>query len=186
MKLYALLIFNKDHTLLYSNYNLNDFSFFYTFTIKSTIEKIAKQTIESNNTKLNSIYQINETFDDIQFAIYASTFNNYSIIITDQQYPPIVALKLLNIITKDGNVNENINQNELNKLFNDYQTPNDKLSLIKQELDETKLILCDSIDKLINRGETLENIIDKTNQLLETTDVFKNKTKEMNRCCPLF
>ena len=52
MKLYALLIFDEKFTLSYSNYNLDDFSFFYRVSIKSSIERILTELVihfETNN-----------------------------------------------------------------------------------------------------------------------------------------
>lgn len=61
------------------------------------------------------------------------------------------------------------------------QSRTDKM---KQELDETVMILHQTIDKLTERGEKIGNLLTKTEELANNTIEFKRKTKEMNRSCP--
>jgi synaptobrevin family protein YKT6 len=62
----------------------------------------------------------------------------------------------------------------------------DKIQQIKSDLDETKTIMMDSIDSLFQRGEQLEVLVDKAEELEKASELLQIKTKKLNSCCPLF
>lgn len=100
-------------------------------------------------------------------------------LITDSEYPSRVAFDLTNAISK--------NKNNLVDLFNRYQDPVnvDKILLIQKELAETKEILFQNIDKLLNRGESLHELVEKSENLSFQSKLFAKETKKLNRCCTL-
>ena len=61
----------------------------------------------------------------------------------------------------------------------------DKLSLIKQELDETKVIMLDSIDKLLERQTALDELINRSENLKVEAIKFHREGKNLNRCCTI-
>lgn len=179
MKLYGLLVYNESHKLIYSNYNLADFLFLYRSTIKDNIEIIASELVKRNDGK--NLYKINESRNGIDLTIYCSTYDKFYIIITNPEYPQTTAFELI----KSLRGLDEFNSEEVDKLFVSYQKPLevDKVLRVKTELDETKLVMMDSINKLLDRGERIEDLIDKTNQLSENSSVFKVKARELNSCC---
>lgn len=180
MKLYAVLIYCTNGELKYSDYNLEDFSFFETFGLKEKIENSAKSIIKTITTK--GIYQINEKIIHREFTIYGSWYDTYCIVITDKDYPSHLSLELLQLL------NKNNSNTELTKLFDTYQNPLniDKITLIQKELEDTKLVIYDSIDKLINRGEELNTLTDKTEILARESETFRIEATRMNECCVIF
>jgi hypothetical protein len=54
---------------------------------------------------------------------------------------------------------------------------------IKAELEETKAIIYDDFNKLLTRGEKLDDLIKKSDQLSETSKMFWDHSKKLNRCC---
>ena len=49
-----------------------------------------------------------------------------------------------------------------------YNSPdNDKLALIKGNIDATKNIMLENLDKLLERGEKIELLVEKTNLMLK-------------------
>ncbi len=52
-----------------------------------------------------------------------------------------------------------------------------------QELDETKDILVKSIDQLLERGEKLESLAEKSNDLSFHSKAFMKQAESMNSCC---
>ena len=183
MKFYALLVYDENHKLTYSNYNLDDFFFFYKSKMQEAIEIFSKELIK--NVKLNSYYKITDHIQglNLDIVIYGLSTNRYYIAITDLTYPRRVAFDLLNTL-KNGN----LKSIEIDDLFISYQNPNqhDKILLTRQELDETKLILLDSLDKLLERGESLDELVDKAKNLSATSALFKKKATDLNSCCILF
>ncbi len=178
MSLHALLIFNNYKQLEYSNYNLSNFFFIYRPKIKETIESVALELIK--NIKPNKFYKINEQFQSIEMTIYLFENDKIYIVITNDNYPQRVASKLI------GSV-KNANVEQCNILFESYQNPDkfDTITQIKNELEESKIIILDSIDKLMIRGENLDELIQRTDNLSETSFLFKNKAKNLNSCCAI-
>lgn len=59
----------------------------------------------------------------------------------------------------------------------------DKLSKIQKDLDETKVILHETIDSMLARGEKLENLVDKSNDLSMASQMFYKQARKTNSCC---
>lgn len=181
MKPYALLIYNLQYKLLYSHYNLEDIFLLYRWYAKNKIEELAGELIKTAT--VETYYKINEKRDDVELTIYGHASNNYYILITDKEYPARIAFKLLTVLKNTTDLNEDI----VNNLWDTYQSPNhiDSITQIKTDIDETKLILLDSIDKLLVRGEKIDDLLNKTNELTERSFLFNKRAKETNKCCML-
>jgi len=55
----------------------------------------------------------------------------------------------------------------------------DKITAIKTEVDAAKSVVLENIDKLLDRGEKIELLVDKTSQLQEETFHFQDKARKM-------
>lgn len=68
-----------------------------------------------------------------------------------------------------------------------YQDPlqADKLGKIQKDLDDTKIVLHETIDSLLARGEKLENLVDKSNDLSLASKMFYKQAKATNSCCKM-
>ncbi|VEG92060.1 hypothetical protein [Legionella spiritensis] len=63
-------------------------------------------------------------------------------------------------------------------------TRDEKVEQVKQELGEVKKIMIDNIDKVLERGERIEDLIKRTEGLADTSFLFHKKAKELNSCWP--
>jgi len=72
-------------------------------------------------------------------------------------------------------------------LIKKYQDPTeaDKVMKIQKELDETKLIVVKNIDQLLERGEKLDDLAAKSNDLSFQSKAFASRAEDMNKCCVL-
>ncbi len=181
MKLYAFLIYDKSHKLIHSNYNLDDFFFVYRPIIKNNVENITANII--NKIGAYGYYQIDEKVNDTTIIIYGIVDDQIYIVITDSSYPKNVAYDLIHQTKKSNLTNPTINN-----LFISYQDPIkiDPILKIKQEMNETQIIMLDSIDKLLARGEKIEDLMEKSEKLSDQSFVFKKKAKDLNSCCRIF
>jgi|SRR5579872_1711075 len=180
-KIYALLIFGSmDHALLYSKYHLTDIPFMFRSNITKEIEETSKHLISS--TRKGNYYRITEKILNYEFVIYGSTINHNIIIITDSTYPQRTAYQLLTSIHEIT-----IDKPKLDFLFVQYQDPKtvDKLTLVQTQLDETKVVLYESLNKLQLRESELKNLIDKTDQLVTDSAEFSRVARDYNRCCQI-
>jgi hypothetical protein len=61
----------------------------------------------------------------------------------------------------------------------------DKINKVKQEVGKAKSVMMENIDKVIQRGENIEVLVDKTERLDMSSQTFKVKSKQLERkmCC---
>ena len=117
-------------------------------------------------------------------------------ILTNKEYPLRVIHHLLTKIIEDykykygdlWKITKKDNEfklDSLNDYIKQYQDPKnvDKISNIKYQLEDTKDIIMKSIDKVLARGEQLDDLIEKTNDLSKSSKRFYKTTKKLNRCC---
>jgi len=119
-------------------------------------------------------------------------------VISDEEYPQRVAFTLINKaldafakagvpeetwreIQKDTNIKIPV-LNELLQKFQDPQTA-DPVENMKKDLEETKVVLIKSIDQLLARGEKLDVLVGKSDQLSFQSKVFLEKSEDLNKCC---
>lgn len=180
MKLYSLLIYDQTKTLSYSKHDLLDIPFLHRIFAKTAIENKALESLQY--IKQNNTYIIHENVDAVKIVIYGFCYENHIIVITDPSYPPY----LVNTLVE--NLKTVQDQQAIDKLWNQFSDGKnaDKLQQIKTTLDESKVILLDSLDKLMDRGESLNELMEKSDELKNASVSFARKTEEMNRCCYIF
>lgn len=115
--------------------------------------------------------------------------------VIDKEYPERVAFTLLNKTLMDyeqahkGWEEQKENGTEEPQVMLDdivkFQDPNeaDKLSKIQKNLDDIKDIMHKNIDEVLKRGETLDSLMDKSEDLSMTSKQFYKKAKKTNACC---
>ncbi|GAA5989762.1 hypothetical protein JCM11641_006026 [Rhodosporidiobolus odoratus] len=126
------------------------------------------------------------------------------VIVTDQEYPVRVAFSLLNKIldeftTKvqrtewEGKANQGrqtgkqilVDYPALAEYLQKYQDPKqaDAIMKVQQELDETKIVLHKTIESVLERGEKLDSLVDKSAALSASSKSFYKTAKKQNSCC---
>jgi len=75
----------------------------------------------------------------------------------------------------------------LKDLVTKYQDPvkADPITSMQKDLDDTKQILTEAMDELIKRGGSLEELMDKSEELSYQSKAFMKTSKDMNSCCTL-
>eukprot|EP00128_Syssomonas_multiformis_P014079 Colp12_sorted_trinity150504_noHs@4156 len=130
--------------------------------------------------------------------VHARADNLVGVVIADKEYPMRVAFGLVGKVfdelskkypNKDwSTVNEGELQfSELADLLALYQDPEkaDPMSKVQKELDETKVILHDTINSVLERGEKMENLVAKSGDLSAATKAFYGAAADTNSCCVL-
>ncbi|KAL1372149.1 hypothetical protein HN51_002297 [Arachis hypogaea] len=66
-----------------------------------------------------------------------------------------------------------------------FQDPHeaDKLLKIQKDLDETKIILHQTIESVLARGEKLDSLVEKSSDLSAASQMFYKQAKQTNQCC---
>lgn len=128
--------------------------------------------------------------------VYVRADNLAAVLIGDHEYPNRVAhtfiTKVLDDFTakvpaeqwREGN-ESNIDFSQLPPMLAKYQNPNqaDALTKIQEDLDETKIILKNTIEAALDRGEKLDDLVQKSEDLSVQSKAFYKTAKKTNACC---
>lgn len=130
--------------------------------------------------------------------VYSRAEGCCGVLITDKDYPVRPAYTLLNKILDEYLVahppvewrditetNSGLTLKELDIYIAKYQDPSqaDSIMRVQQELDETKIVLHKTIESVLQRGERLDNLVDKSESLSASSRMFYKQAKKTNSCC---
>lgn len=117
-------------------------------------------------------------------------------VVCDKEYPSRVAFSLIRkMMDAFGQaypaeqwkqMGENAVQFEpMTEAIVSYQDPQnvDKLTKIQQQLDETTAVMHDTIDKVLERGVKLDDLVDRSADLSSQSRMFYKTAKKHNSCC---
>ncbi len=62
-------------------------------------------------------------------------------------------------------------------------TQADKLAKIQQDLDDTKVVLHQTIESMLQRGEKLDTLMERSNDLSMSSQMFYKQARKTNSCC---
>uniref|UniRef100_A0A7S2JAI0 V-SNARE coiled-coil homology domain-containing protein n=1 Tax=Alexandrium andersonii TaxID=327968 RepID=A0A7S2JAI0_9DINO len=73
-------------------------------------------------------------------------------------------------------------------MFQKYMDPTeaDKLTKIEKDLEEVKGTVMQSMDDLLKRGESLDQLMQKSKDLSSTSVQFYRTAKKNNQCCKMY
>ncbi|PSK58717.1 synaptobrevin-like protein 2 [Elsinoe australis] len=131
------------------------------------------------------------------FHAYARTEGVAGIIISDHEYPALVAHQLLSKIMdeflskypKSAFANTSAGAElpfpQLKEYLQKYQDPAaaDSIMKIQKELDETKIVLHKTIESVLERGEKIDSLVAKSDGLSAQSKMFYTQAKKQNSCC---
>eukprot|EP01103_Thecamoeba_quadrilineata_P008306 TRINITY_DN18071_c0_g1_i1.p1 TRINITY_DN18071_c0_g1~~TRINITY_DN18071_c0_g1_i1.p1 ORF type:complete len:201 (-),score=43.40 TRINITY_DN18071_c0_g1_i1:75-677(-) len=199
MKLISIIIFrwkdaNQQPKLLSSAYDVSNFGIFQRSSVREVALFVSREVVSRSIpgdrhsvTHQGHLCHVHITPDHLAGAV-----------ISDEDYPQRVAFSLISAameaflklhIDTWKTVKDDVNLNvpELEPLLLKYQDPTeaDKIMKIQKDLDITKDILIKSIDQLLERGEKLDDLAKKSNDLSFQSKVFMDKSSELNSCCTI-
>lgn len=128
--------------------------------------------------------------------VYARTDGLVAVVIADKEYPLRVAFSFLNKVMDDFEKKYSDSwkkiekDQELTPVFlqqslGDFQDPKsaDKLMKIQATLEDIKLVMHKNIEDVLNRGVTIDVLVEKSHDLSETSKLFYKTAKKTNSCC---
>lgn len=128
--------------------------------------------------------------------VYVRSDNLGAVLIADHEYPQRVAHTLITKVLDDFTTKipselwptsseSGIDFATLPAYLAKYQDPRegDALTRIQDDLDETKIILQNTIEAVLDRGEKLDDLVEKSNQLSMSSKAFYKTAKKTNSCC---
>ena len=143
-----------------------------------------------------------------EYICHAYALNNglSAVCITDAEYVRRVAHTLLTKLLDEfqAAVPENVwnqrpaqpgqeNQSvasrfpQLEKYLSDYQNPQkvDAITKLQMDLDETKIILHNTLETLLQRDEKLSDLVAKSESLSAQSKMFYKTAAKTNKCCTI-
>ncbi|PGH00299.1 hypothetical protein AJ80_09193 [Polytolypa hystricis UAMH7299] len=137
------------------------------------------------------------------FHVYGRTEGVAGVIISDADYPALVAHQLLSKIldeflakyprtafigaTPDSPPPSGLPLPfpQLKEYIAKYQDPSqaDSIMKIQKELDETKIVLHKTIESVLERGEKIDSLVAKSDGLSAQSKMFYGQAKKQNSCC---
>lgn len=130
------------------------------------------------------------------FHAYGRSEGVAGIIISDQEYPSLVAhqilSKLLDEFLADFPVSSfqsgaKVPFPKLKEYLTKYQDPQqaDNIMKIQKDLDETKILMKKTIESVLERGEKIDNLVAKSDGLSAQSKMFYTQAKKQNSCCTI-
>lgn len=116
------------------------------------------------------------------------------VVICDDDYPQRVAFGMINqildeVVSKYSveklHSSTEIDMPFLEDYLKKYQNPAeaDSIMRVQKELDETKVILHRTLESLLERGEKLDDLVARSDQLGMHSKAFYKVSKKTNSCC---
>ena len=90
--------------------------------------------------------------------------------------PHLVSKKLINRYLKDNTLPDN--DRDILVYFKHKEMLN--------EIGNTKKVLLRSVSQILGRGEKIEDLVDRTETLSDTSKVFFKQSRKLNSCCWIF
>lgn len=179
MKILALALFNKEEKefkLLHVVYDLSQFYFFQRSTIKEYCLFGMRTLAERTNEFTKQSFDGEKDFKVSSMFYTWSSGKLVACAITDKEYPKSSIYLCLQ---------QALNGQKVDDLFTSFQEPEkgDKLFKIEKQLSEVKDIMSDNITLVLQRGETLESLIEKSQDISKQSKLFSKQAKKMNACC---
>ena len=128
--------------------------------------------------------------------VYVAVSGVSGVAVCDKDYPQRVAFNMLNKIVEEfaaevapatytGCDPSTYTFDKCQTYLEKYQNPTeaDPMMKVQTELDETKVIVYDTIEKVLQRGEKLDDLVAKSEHLGTTSKAFAKTAKKTNACC---
>ena len=169
MKLYNITCLNSDYSIQKEVYDLSSFGYFESKTIKELVQFLITTVAKRCQPKVYTI---------VEYQNFVCHCKDYKVVITDNEYPNQSVYQLLFEMEK-------CELCELDYLIKKYQQPQpqSQLQKLQLEIDETKHILHKTIETILERGEKIEDLVERSELLTLQSKTFFKQAKRHSSCC---
>ncbi|KAK0166601.1 hypothetical protein PV327_004094 [Microctonus hyperodae] len=197
VKLYALTILYKEASAaitLKSAYDVESFSYFQRNSVKEFMAFVSKTVTE--RTQIAARQSVKE--GEYMCHVYVRGDNLAGVLISDHEYPSRVSHTLITKVLDEFSAKypssiwtvqkeSTCDFPQLDSYLVKYQNPQeaDALTKMQNDLDETKIILHDTLQAVLQRGEKLDDLVSKSEGLSVQSKAFYKTARKTNSCCNL-
>lgn len=192
VKLYSINVFYKGVKPVQKKaaYELTSFGFFQRSGAREFMAFTSEVLVE--RTAVGQRVTVKE--QEYKCHAYVRSDKLSCVVIADQDYPVRVCFTLMNkvleIFSADFPVSSweqpasDLSYPPLDSFLKKYQDPKeaDPMMKVQNDLDETKIVLHDTIEHLLARGEKLDDLVLKTDKLSGTSKAFYKEARGAT-CC---
>ncbi|ODN01683.1 Synaptobrevin YKT6 [Orchesella cincta] len=176
--------------LLKGSYDLASFGFFQRASVKEFMSFSSLTIVERTSPATRQSVKEQEFF----CHVYVRVDGLSTVLVSDIDYPSRVAHTLMTKVLDDFSSKfewrsvgpEALDAyRDLDQTLQRYQNPReaDALTRIQTELDETKIIMHNTIEAVLERGEKLDDLVAKSDNLSAQSKMFYKTAKKTNSCC---
>ncbi|XP_065335537.1 synaptobrevin homolog YKT6 [Cloeon dipterum] len=197
VKLFSLSVLHKSPgkaTWLCASYDTSTFNFFQRSSATEFMSFVSKTIVERTHTC--SRQSVKE--GDYMCHVYVRADNLSGVVLSDHDYPHRVAHTLITKLLEEFAAKfipsswsslpeKSAVFPQLETYLVKYQNPReaDAMTKIQEELDETKIILHNTIEAVLERGEKLDDLVSKSEGLSVQSKAFYKTARKTNSCCSL-
>lgn len=190
----GILRWNGDNEpiLLGMAQDLTSFGYFQRTSVKEMVNFVSRTIVRRTHLGQRQTVQHEDYFCHVQVREDGLA----GIVIADKEYPARAAFAVVSSVLEEylerhGNAFKNVAQDSaagddvLLPALAKYQNPlnADKIMRIQKDLDETKIVLHQTIESVLERGEKLDNLVNKSNDLSIASQMFYKQARKTNACC---
>jgi synaptobrevin homolog YKT6 len=172
---------------------LSDISFFKKGSVKEVLTWVSRTVVARSSASEHS----SVAHEDYVAHVHVKSNKLACVILTDKDYPARVAFDVIRRALESFEktvpaaqwanltADQLFSVSEINALLAKYQSPAevDQLLKLQSDVDEVKEIMVKNMEKMLDRGEKLEDLVGKTDQLSASTKTFMKQSKKLNKCC---
>jgi len=182
--------------ILSSAKEMSSFSYFQRSTLAETFTFFARTFANNKNLAPGARTSVKQ--QGMQCHMYVAPSGLTAACVADDEYPARVAFGYLSRLCEvfmeatGGQLPSSTQDNcvssfqvQHTKLITQFQDPSqaDQLTKIMHELEQTKLVLHETIEAALERGQKIDDLIVKSNDLSGSSKMFYKTAKKQNQCC---
>ncbi|CAD5215356.1 unnamed protein product [Bursaphelenchus okinawaensis] len=198
MHLYGLFVLYKEPstgkpTVLKSATDLSSFSFLYRKHVGEFMSFTSRLLAERTETPSRNC----TTEKEYKLMCFVRPDSLAAVCVTDQEYENRVGFVCLSkVLDEFSNAvpaakwpqihkEDECNFSKLNELLTKWQNPReaDALTRVQDEVEETKVVLHNTMASVLERGEKLDDLIQASENLSAQSKQFYTQARKMNKCC---
>ncbi|CAF1139658.1 unnamed protein product [Adineta ricciae] len=202
MKLLAIFVLHKEGDkkvkILQDEFNLDSFGYFERRSVQPLLVFSARTVTERTAINTRQSVEADQNVNAM-VHVYVRSDGLASVIVSDGEYPQRVAHTLLSKVMDDftsvnppstwaGMAEQSGKMASLGETLRKYQNPQeaDPLMRLQKDLDDTKDILKNTLVNVLERGEKIDDLVARSNDLSFEAKAFYKTARKTNRCCTLF
>ncbi|CAF2313874.1 unnamed protein product [Rotaria sp. Silwood2] len=202
MKLLAIFVLHKEGDkkakILQNEFNLETFGYFERRSVQSILVFSARTVTERTALGIKQSVAADQNVNAM-VHVYVRQDDLASVIISDSEYPQRVVHALLSKVMDEFTIEyprsewarmgeQTGKMASLSKTLRKYQNPQeaDPLMRLQKDLDDTQNILTKVLKDVLERGEKIDDLVERSNDLNIEARTFYRTVKKQNQCCTLF